>query len=91
MPRFLDQLEWVNEAKKRRAKQVINAHFHAGNGCTGSACVRAQDVNSAKEKGEKTRCRLPPSQKKQWHTFKVLDVKRRRKVSLAPIIDAGGI
>jgi len=48
-------------------------------------------VNSAKEKGETTWRRLLPSQKKQWRTFKPLDVKRRRKVSLAPTIGAGGI
>ncbi len=81
----------VHEANKRRAKQVITAHSHAGNGCTGSACVRAQDVNFAKKKGERTWRRLTPSQWKQWRTFRVPDVKHRRKVSLAPIIDAGGI
>jgi hypothetical protein len=83
----------VHEDKKRRAKQVITCSFPCGKwpGCTGSACVRAQDVSFAKEKGGKTRYRMMSSHWKQWHIFKEQDVKRKRKVSLAPIIGVGGI
>ena len=86
MPRFLDQLE-RSEQSQEKASQASNHMLISMR----EMAAQDQAVNSAKEKGEKTWCRLPPSQKKQWHTFKVLDVKRRRKVSLAPIIDAGGI
>jgi hypothetical protein len=55
------------------------------------ACVRAQDVSFAKEKGGKTWYRMMPSHWKQWRIFKAQDVKRKRKVSLAPIIGVGGI
>ena len=63
-----------------------HAHSHAGDGCTGSACIRAQDVSFAKEKGGKTRYRMMSSHWKQWRIFKSQDVKRKRKVSLTPII-----
>ena len=81
----------VHEAKKRRAKQVITCSFPCGKWLHKIGARMNQDVNSAKEKGERTWHRLPPSQWKQWRTFKAPDVKRRRKVSLALTIGAGGI
>jgi hypothetical protein len=81
--------------RKDEPNKSSHAHSHAGNGCTGLGCGRAQDVSFAKEKGGKTRNRMMPSHWKQWRIFKVQDVnatvKRKRKASLAPIIGVGGI
>jgi hypothetical protein len=77
--------------RKDEPNRSSHAHSHAGNGCTGLACGRAQDVSFAKEKGGKTRYRMMPSHWKQWRIFKAQDVKRKRKASLAPIIGVGGI
>jgi hypothetical protein len=52
--------------RKDEPNRSSHAHSHAGNGCTGLVCGRAQDVSFAKEKGGKTRYRMMPSHWKQW-------------------------
>jgi hypothetical protein len=43
---------------------------------------QVHDVSSADEKEDMDRKRLNICRKKQWHTFKVQDVKRKRRASL---------
>ena len=91
---------WINsgaihEAKRRRATQVITCSFPCGkwlhmNGARASP-RSGHDVSSAEEKEDMDRKRLNICRKKQWHTFKAQDVKRKRRASLGLTTGVGSI
>ena len=79
----------VHEAKKRRAKQVITCSSPCGKWLHRIGVRKSPGCELLQKKGGKTRYRMIPSHWKQWRIFKVQDIKRKRKESLAPTIGAG--
>jgi hypothetical protein len=81
----------VHEAKKRQATQVITCSFPCGKWLHMIGARASLGCELCKREKRKDMASMTPSRWKQWRTFKAPDVKRRRKVSLALTIGAGGI